>query len=113
MKLLVISIVASNLLGFANNFSVNCALFDLSLFKLSTSFGANEKYATSAPETTAEQNNIIIITMKLITISIEISCNLSSKKGLNKSRLSSSSNACFYLSRKVNRLPFLLEEFLL
>ena len=61
IKLFVISIVAKSLLGLSRSFSATDAFFDFSDFNCSISLGANEKYATSAPETTAEQNKHIKI----------------------------------------------------
>ena len=59
IKLLVIKIVASNPFGVSNNSSIVTAdLFESSRIA-SLSKGVKEKNATSAPETSAEQNNKI------------------------------------------------------
>ena len=100
IKLFVISIVAKSLFGFFKRFKTNFVFFDFSFFSISTSFGAREKKATSAPEISAEQNNNRIMIIKLSTIPIDIGSKVISKKRLSKSGLNSSSNfGVIYLER--------------
>tara|TARA_B110000263_G_scaffold245642_1_gene255527 strand:+ start:1925 stop:2155 length:231 start_codon:yes stop_codon:yes gene_type:complete len=74
MKLLITNIVANNLLGYFNSFSIKImVLFDLS-FSESKEEGVSEKKATSAPEIIAEQKSKIVV--KIIFIKTIEDCSI-------------------------------------
>ncbi len=76
IKLLATRIVASNLSGIPNNFITDWSVFNLDLLNLLSSAGDKEKYATSEPDTSADdisKNNTITNAIK---ISNEIGLNV-------------------------------------
>ncbi len=69
-KVLATDKVADNCCGFFNKDVIKCALEYFSFEASSKSFGANEKRATSAPETKAEQKSKKTIAIKPNTKSV-------------------------------------------